>query len=56
MSDSRTSSGQWSAFKATLVAAMVVGTIDQDATHAHLAHLAEGDFLRPHADIDLIFK
>jgi hypothetical protein len=25
---------------------MVVGAIDQDATHAHLvAHLAEGDFL-----------
>jgi hypothetical protein len=33
------------------VATMVVGTIDQDATHALLAHVAEGDLLRPHAGI-----
>jgi hypothetical protein len=35
------------------VAAVVVRAIDQDAAHAHLAHVAEGDLLRPHADIDL---
>jgi hypothetical protein len=28
------------------VAAMVVGAIDQDAAHAHVAHLGEGDLLR----------
>ena len=28
------------------VAAMIVRAIDQDATHAHVAHLGEGDFLR----------
>jgi hypothetical protein len=27
------------------MAAMVVGAVDQHATHAHVAHLAEGDFL-----------
>lgn len=31
--------------------AAVVRAIDQDAAHAHLAHLAEGDLLRPHAAI-----
>ena len=28
------------------VAAFVVGAIDQDAPHAAIAHLSEGDFLR----------
>ncbi|MGY8681829.1 hypothetical protein Q2941_29190, partial [Bradyrhizobium sp. UFLA05-153] len=28
------------------MAAMIVGAIDQDAAHAHLAHLAEGDLDR----------
>jgi len=28
------------------VAATVVGAIDQQATHAHVAHLGEGDFGR----------
>jgi hypothetical protein len=27
------------------MAAMVIGAVDRDATHAHLAHSAEGDFL-----------
>jgi hypothetical protein len=33
------------------MAAMIVGAADQDALHAHLAHIAEGDLLRPHAGI-----
>jgi hypothetical protein len=28
------------------VAALVIGAIDQQATHAHVAHVSEGDFLR----------
>jgi hypothetical protein len=34
------------------MAAVVVGAIDQDASHARLAHLVEGDLLRPHAAIE----
>jgi hypothetical protein len=30
---------------------MVVGAIDQDAAHAHLAHIAESDLGWPHAAI-----
>jgi hypothetical protein len=30
---------------------MIVGAVDQDGAHAHLAHVAEGDLLRPHAAI-----
>src|SRR5262249_34364860 len=29
------------------MAATVVGAIDQDTAHAHLAHVAKGDLLRP---------
>lgn len=31
------------------MATVVVGAIDQDAVHAHLAHVLEGDLLGPHA-------
>src|SRR5262249_20700975 len=48
MSDSRTSSGQRSAIRGEAMAAVIVGAIDQDAAYAHLAHVAEGDLLRPH--------
>jgi hypothetical protein len=43
MSDSRTSSGH-SSVNRDRVAAGVVGSVDQDAAHAHLAHLGEGEF------------
>jgi hypothetical protein len=33
------------------MATTIVRAIDQDALHAHLAHVAEGDLFRPHAAI-----
>jgi hypothetical protein len=40
------------------MAATIVGAIDQDAAHAHLAHLAEGDFLRTRCEhyFDFVFS
>jgi hypothetical protein len=42
----------WHTKRSSISEAMIVGAIDQDATHAHLiAHFAERDLLRSHADI-----